>query len=86
MPDLDGTYAIVLDRWLEEHDDHWPLTAVFDSLVEARAMEAYDGSPPAPVDRGAWEAPPVEPTVLLNEATLEREEGDIRRLESRTDG
>ena len=86
MADLDGKYAIVLDRWLDQYDDHWPLTALFDSLADARAMEAYDGGNPSPVPRARWAAPAMEPTELLNEATLDRERGDIRRLESRVDG
>ena len=86
MSDLHGKYAIVLDRWLEEYDDHWPLTALCESLAEARALEAYDGANPSPLPRVGWEAPVLEPTELLNEATLDREQGDIRRLESRSDG
>lgn len=85
MSDLDGKYAIVLDRWLQEYGEHWPLTGLFATLDEARAMDAYDGTSPSPVPRAGWDAHAVEPTELLNEATLESEEGDVRRLESRTD-
>lgn len=85
MSDLDGRYAIVLDRWLEEYEDHWPLTALFETIDEARAMGAYDGAEPAPVPRSGFDAPAVEPTILLNEETLASEKGDIRRLQDRTD-
>lgn len=83
---LDGKYAIVLDRWIGEYDDHWPVTALFESRDEARAMGSYAGGNPSPLPRSSWDAPTEEPVRLLNESTGDTEEGYIRRLESRTDG
>ena len=86
MPGYDGHYAIVLDRWLEEEPDHWPLTEVRSTLEEARGVDHYGGDNPATVPRSAYRAVTVEPTELLNTRTRASESGAIRRLEARSDG
>lgn len=86
MSGYDGLYAIVLDRWLEEEPDHWPLTEVRSTLEEARAVDHYGGENPATVPRSAYRATAVEPTELLNTRTLESEAGAIRRMEARDGG
>lgn len=80
MTDHDPRHVIVLDRWLEEYPDHWPVSAMADTLEELRSEDAYDGGNPTPVPRHAYVARLVERTRLLNESTGGSEEGTIFRL------
>lgn len=80
MTDHDPRHVIVLDRWLEEYPDHWPVSVMADTLEEARAEDAYAGGNPATVPRRAYVAHLVERTRLLNESTGGTEEGTIFRL------
>lgn len=86
MPDLDGRYAVLLDRWLEAYPHHWPLSVLSETLEGARAADAYDGGNPSPIPRSRWRAESRGRTRLLNEATGSTEEGLVCRLEERTDG
>lgn len=86
MGNRTGAFAIVLDRWEGEHPDHWPLTALFDTLSEAREAGSYRGDNPSPVPHSAVAAHRLESTRLLNERTGQVEPGAIYRLEEKTGG
>lgn len=81
MTERDPRHVIVLDRWLEEYPDHWPVSVMVDTLEEARAEDAYGGGNPAPVPRRAYVTHLVERTRLLDESTGRIETGTIFRLQ-----
>lgn len=85
MSDLEGKYVVVLDRWAEEYGRHWPVTAVFDTLAAARAMDAHDCSNPSPLPKADWAGRREGRTELLAECTGETEGAEILRLERRSD-
>lgn len=81
VDDLDGRYVIVLDRWLGEYPDHWPVSAVSDSLDGARRVGGYRGRNPSPVPRSAYAARRLERKRVLDQRTGRTESGAIYRLE-----
>lgn len=82
VDELDGRYGILLDRWLEAYPDHWPVTALFDTLEAARRRRSHGGHNPSPLPRVAYGARRLEPTRLLDERTGRTEDGGIYRLEA----
>ena len=79
--DLHGRYGILLDRWRDAYPDHWPVTALFDSLESARRLGSHGGHNPSPVPKTAYGARRLEAIRLLDERTGRVEEGAIYRFD-----
>lgn len=83
-PDFDRKAVVMLDRLVERYGpDAWPVSAVRDTVEEARQVGQYDGAPPTLLSRTEYAATPAGSVTLLDVRSGETSPARIYRMERR---